>query len=152
MSNTLGIIEKISNIQDKLYLYLARKHYKPIRYEIKVEGIDTGISIYRKDIYKLNIHKVLVAGLISILVGFNALMKPTIISSAYDILAYIKPEYQIIGVFLIVYSLYKKEIYCFAYYETLSEAMKEYNEQKLIINTKDDIKDDIKDNIEHINN
>lgn len=130
MTNSVSIKEKISNIETKIYLHLARKYYRSIRAEIKVFGIDQGISIYRKDVYRLNINKVLVAGLISLLVAFNALMKPTIIASAYDILAYIKPEYQIIIVGIAIYNIYKQEIYCFAYYEMLKEAMKEYKVQK----------------------
>lgn len=107
MTNSVSIKEKISNIEEKIYLRLARKHYRSIRCEIKVDGIDDGISIYRKEVYRLNINKVLVAGLISLLVAFNALMKPTIIASAYDILAYIKPEYQIIIVGIAIYNIYK---------------------------------------------
>ncbi|MFY9224688.1 MAG: hypothetical protein WAQ98_18590 [Blastocatellia bacterium] len=135
MTNSVSIKEKISNIEEKIYLRLARKHYRSIRCEIKVNGIDEGISIYRKEVYRLNINKVLVAGLISLLAAFNALMKPRIISSAYDILAYIKPEYQFIVLCLVVYNIYKQEIYCFAYYEMLKEATEEYKAQKAINNT-----------------
>lgn len=145
MSNSVSISEKISNIQDKLYLRLARKYYRSIRYEIKVEGIDTGISIYRKDIYKLNISKVLVVNFIGLLGIFSLVIK---ITGAYQVLAYIKPDYLLILLWIIIYKLGKQEIYCFAYYEMLKEAMAEYNQQKLITNTENNIEA----NIEDINN
>ncbi|MFY9222018.1 MAG: hypothetical protein WAQ98_05095 [Blastocatellia bacterium] len=135
MTNSVSIKEKILNIEQKIYLRLARKYYRSIRCEIKVDGIDEGISIYRKEVYRLNINKVLVAGLISLLVAFNALMKPTVIASAYYILSYIKPEYQMIVVGIAIYNIYKQEIYIFAYYEMLKEAMKEYKVQKAMLET-----------------
>lgn len=134
MTNSVSIKEKISNIEQKIYLRLARKYYRSIRCEIKVDGIDEGIFIYRKEVYKLNINKVLVAGLISLLVAFNSLMKPTVIASAYDILAYIKPEYQMIVAGIAIYNIYKQEIYCFAYYEMLKEAIEEHKIEKTINN------------------
>lgn len=134
MTNSVSIKEKISKIEDKIYLHLARKYYRSIRCEIKVDGIDEGISIYRKEVYRLNINKVLVAGLISLLVAFNALMKPTVIASAYDILSYIKPEYQMIVASIAIYNIYKQEIYCFAYYEMLKEATEEHKIEKAVNN------------------
>lgn len=134
MTNSVSVKEKILSIQEKIYLRLARKYYRSIRAEIKVFGIDEGISVYTKSIYRMNINKVLVAGLISILVAFNALMKPTIISSAYDILAYIKPEYQIIVVGIAIYRICKQEIYSFACYEMLKEAIEEHKIEKIVNN------------------
>lgn len=68
------------------------------------------------------------------LVRFNALMKPTVIASAYDILAYIKPEYQMIIVVGAIYHLYKQEIYCFARYKMLKEIVEEYQKETIINN------------------
>lgn len=40
MTNNVSIKDKVSKIEEKIYLHLARKYYRSIRCEIKVFGID----------------------------------------------------------------------------------------------------------------
>ncbi|MFY9226906.1 MAG: hypothetical protein WAQ98_29800 [Blastocatellia bacterium] len=127
MSNNISIKKKILCIKEKILTRLAHKHYRLIRAEIKVWGIDQGISTYRKDLYRLNIREVLIINFIALLAIFSLVIQ---ITGAYQLLAYIKPDYLFIILWIVIYKFCKQEIYCFAYYQMLKEAIEEYKTQK----------------------